>query len=116
MLSAVIAAIAALLIASPAFAHWDGPSDPVMHAWFDGLASGKGLCCSFADGLALQDIDWDTGGPNNAYRVRLLGAWVVVPAESVVTVPNKYGSAVVWPVSDGNGHYWIRCFMPGTLS
>jgi hypothetical protein len=27
--------------------------------WFDRLASGKGLCCSFADGLSVQDVDWD---------------------------------------------------------
>jgi hypothetical protein len=28
--------------------------------WFDQLASGKGLCCSFADGFSVQDVDWDT--------------------------------------------------------
>ena len=28
--------------------------------WFDRLASGKGLCCSFADGFSVQDVDWDT--------------------------------------------------------
>jgi hypothetical protein len=28
--------------------------------WFDRLASGKGLCCSFADGATVQDVDWDT--------------------------------------------------------
>jgi hypothetical protein len=27
--------------------------------WFDRLASGKGLCCSFADGVTLEDVDWD---------------------------------------------------------
>ena len=26
--------------------------------WFDQLASGKGLCCSFADGFSVQDVDW----------------------------------------------------------
>jgi hypothetical protein len=29
--------------------------------WFDRLASGKGLCCSFADGFSVQDVDWDSG-------------------------------------------------------
>ena len=71
-----------------------------LHAWFDQLASGKGLCCSFADGFSVQDVDWDTGGgtgeggvdctgsqPANTptpcsygrYRVRLHGQWIVVP-------------------------------------
>ena len=27
--------------------------------WFDKLASGKGLCCSFADGVSVKDVDWD---------------------------------------------------------
>ena len=26
-----------------------------LHAWFDQLASGKGLCCSFADGVKVED-------------------------------------------------------------
>jgi hypothetical protein len=30
------------------------------HVRFDRLASGKGLCCSFADGFSVQDVDWDT--------------------------------------------------------
>jgi hypothetical protein len=39
--------------------------------WFDQLASGKGLCCSFADGVSVQDVDWDT--QDGRYRVRLHG-------------------------------------------
>ena len=31
-----------------------------LHAWFDQLASGKGLCCSFADGFKVENVDWDT--------------------------------------------------------
>ncbi|MGY3409138.1 hypothetical protein ACVWZV_005251 [Bradyrhizobium sp. GM5.1] len=30
-----------------------------LKAWFDGLRSGKGPCCSDADGSALSDTDWD---------------------------------------------------------
>jgi len=37
--------------------------------WFDRLASGKGLCCSFADGVSVQDVDWDT--QDGHYRVRI---------------------------------------------
>jgi hypothetical protein len=33
--------------------------------WFDRLASKNGLCCAFADGVSLQDVDWDTqDGPS----------------------------------------------------
>jgi hypothetical protein len=28
--------------------------------WFDRLASRNGLCCSFADGVSVEDVDWDT--------------------------------------------------------
>ena len=50
--------------------------------WFDQLASGKGLCCSFADGVSVQDVDWDTQG--GSYRVRVNGQWVVVPDAAVL--------------------------------
>lgn len=105
---------------APAGAHWTGPSDPAMHAWFDSLGSGKGLCCSFADGLALDDPDWGTesvagadGQSQVVYWVTVEGHKIAVPAEAVVTAPNKFGRAVVWPYQDMNGHTQIRCFMPG---
>ena len=79
--------------------------------WFDQLASGKGLCCSFADGFSVQDVDWDT--QDGRYRVRLQGEWVVVPDTAVVSEPNRFGPAVVWPYLDAMGATQIRCFMPG---
>jgi hypothetical protein len=82
-----------------------------LHAWFDQLASGKGLCCSFADGFSVKDVDWDT--QEGRYRVRLKGEWIVVPDNAVVTEPNRYGPAVVWPYLDSDGATQIRCFMPG---
>src|SRR6201996_8491535 len=97
-----------------------------LKGWFDQLASGKGLCCSFADGVSVQDVDWDTEAvdvdcPANTaavpigctevhYRVRLNGKWIVVPNAAVVTEPNKFGPAVVWPYQDMNGVTQIRCF------
>ena len=39
--------------------------------WFDRLASGKGLCCSFADGFSVQDVDWDT-------KVSCANLWAMV--------------------------------------
>ena len=89
---------------------------PALHAWFDRLASAKGLCCSFADGAKVEDVDWDTqrgadGGVR--YRVRLNGQWLDVPEAAVVTEPNRFGPAVVWPYRDIEGKTQIRCFIPG---
>jgi hypothetical protein len=79
--------------------------------WFDRLASRNGLCCAFADGVSVQDVDWDT--QDGHYRVRIQGEWIVVPDDSVVTEPNRFGPAVVWPYIDRYGNTRIRCFIPG---
>ena len=79
--------------------------------WFDRLASRNGLCCAFADGVSVQDVDWDT--QEGHYRVRIHGQWLVVPDAAVVTQPNRFGPAVVWPYYDRYGNTQIRCFMPG---
>jgi hypothetical protein len=83
-----------------------------LKSWFDQLASEKGLCCSFADGFRVDNVDWDT--QDGHYRVRLNGQWIVVPDEAVVTEPNKFGAAVVWPYMGTDGQTQIRCFLPGT--
>jgi hypothetical protein len=41
--------------------------DSSLHDWFEHLASGKGLCCSYADGYVIQDADWES--KNGHYRV-----------------------------------------------
>lgn len=82
-----------------------------LHAWFDKLSSGKGLCCSFADGQQINDVDWDV--KDGHYRVHLGKEWIDVPDNALVTVPNKFGPAVVWPY-DGGGYTAIRCFLPGS--
>jgi hypothetical protein len=86
-------------------------ADSPLKPWFDRLASRKGLCCSFADGVTVQDVDWDT--QDGHYRVRIYGQWVVVPDAAVVTEPNRFGPTVVWPYRDRDGTTQIRCFMPG---
>ncbi len=86
-------------------------ADSLLKPWFDKLASGKGLCCSFADGVKVEDVDWDT--QDGRYRVRLQGQWVVVPDMALVTEPNRFGPAVVWPYQDAAGATQIRCFLPG---
>ena len=57
----------------------------------------------FADAVSLQDVDWDT--QDGHYRVRIQGEWIVVPDDSVVTEPNRFGPAV----DAGDGTTRIRC-------
>jgi hypothetical protein len=88
-------------------------SSPELRAWFEGLKSGKGPCCSDADGTAVSDVDWESG--NGHYRVRLEGQWVDVPDEAVITEPNRIGRTMVWPLRGYLG-LTIRCFMPGSMT
>lgn len=88
-------------------------SSPEMKAWFDGLRSGKGPCCSDADGSAVSDVDWET--KNGHYKVRIDGAWVDVPDEAVINEPNRVGRTMVWPIRGYPG-VSIRCFMPGSMT
>jgi len=109
---AVVASCMLVFVPGRVTAHDDGRyADSPLKAWFDQLASGKGLCCSFADGVSVENVDWDT--QNGRYRVRIQGQWFVVPDAAVVTEPNKFGPAVVWPYQDSDGATQIRCFLPG---
>jgi len=101
-----------VLVPSAVSARDDGRyANSPLKAWVDQLASKKGLCCSFADGVSVEDVDWDS--QNGSYRVRLHGQWIVVPDSAVVTEPNRFGPAVVWPYQDADGTTQIRCFLPG---
>jgi hypothetical protein len=86
--------------------------------WFESLKSGKGPCCSDADGMVLADVDWESA--NGHYRVRIEGAWWEVPDDAVITEPNRAGRTMVWPtytwLSRGRlERIDIRCFMPGSM-
>jgi len=81
--------------------------------WFDSLRSGKGPCCSDADGTAVADVDWES--KDGHYRVRLDGEWIDVPDEAVITEPNRVGRTMVWPMRGYLG-LSIRCFMPGSMT
>jgi len=81
--------------------------------WFDSLKSGRGLCCSNADGIAVSDPDWDS--KDGHYRVRLEGEWIEVPDDAVITEPNRAGRTMVWPIQSALGKS-VRCFLPGTMS
>lgn len=82
-----------------------------LRPWFESLASKKGLCCSFADGRAVEDVDWQS--KDGHYQVRLDNKWIDVPDNAVVTGPNWLGKTVVWPIWQSGNVWDIRCFMPG---
>jgi hypothetical protein len=100
-----------ILLCTPALAH--DPRHPELNDWFNKLSSGRGPCCSFADGFAVADPDWDS--KNGHYRVRLENKWIDVPDEALITEPNRAGRTMVWPVRF-DGQIVIRCFMPGSMS
>ena len=126
----VIALVMALLV-QRVFARDDGryAASP-LKPWFDSLRSGRGSCCSDADGWALADVDWES--KDGHYRVRLpvmqfvpnasqqapapgtAMVWVDVPDDAVITEPNRAGRTMVWPIW-GDGPT-IRCFMPGAMT
>jgi hypothetical protein len=81
--------------------------------WFDSLKSGKGPCCSDADGYAVADPDWES--KSGHYRVRIEGEWWDVPDDAVITEPNRAGRTMVWPIR-GWGGLTIRCFLPGSMT
>ena len=81
--------------------------------WFDGLRSGKGPCCSDADGSAVSDVDWES--KDGHYRVRIDGDWYDVPEDAVITEPNRVGRTMVWPIRGYQG-LSIRCFIPGSMT
>ncbi len=89
-----------------------------LRPWFDSLKSGRGPCCSDADGRTLKDVDWDT--QNGHYRVFIENKWVVVPDEAVIKEPNRSGQTIVWPIYHsiygGPLEVEIRCFMPGSMT
>ena len=88
-------------------------SQSPLKPWFDSLKSGKGPCCSAADGSAVSDPDWES--KNGHYRVRIDNEWVDVPDDAVITEPNRAGRTMVWPIKGSLG-ITIRCFMPGSMT
>ena len=100
-----------LLLCSPALAH--DASRPELNEWFNKHASGMGLCCSFADGFAVSDVDWES--KDGHYRVHLENNWIDVPDDALITEPNRAGRTMVWPMLF-NGEISVRCFMPGSMT
>jgi hypothetical protein len=106
--------IPAALLVGNAMARDDGRySGSPLKPWFDSLKSGKGPCCSVADGVVVADPDWES--KDGHYRVRLEGEWIMVPDDAVITEPNRAGRTMVWPVKGSLG-ISIRCFLPGSMT
>ena len=60
-LVSLAACLTTILVPGQLVARDDGRfANSPLKPWFDRLASGKGLCRSFADGFSVQDVDWDT--------------------------------------------------------
>jgi hypothetical protein len=98
-------------------AEWDDIFPPAsggmpdnVRSWFRGVRAPSGVpCCDISDGhRTAYDIRSD------GYWVPIGGAWQHVPEEAVVhNAGNPVGEAVVWYVRQGEGTYYIRCFVPG---
>jgi len=107
---------AAVILTRDPTGKWAG--DP-LQPWFESLRNRAGLyCCAKADGHPLDDDEWDM--KSNNYRVFLNGEWTVVPDDTVISVPNKLGKAIVWFQNPGelpwggNTSTPILCFIPGS--
>ena len=112
-----LALVVSLSVAAVPFAQARDPdgryANSPLKQWFDSLRSGKGPCCSDADGSAVSDVDWES--KDGHYRVRLDDKWWDVPDEAVITEPNRVGRTMVWPIRGYQG-ITIRCFMPGSMT
>ena len=88
--------------------------DSPIHRWFEAQHSVTGAwCCDISDGHVLEDSDWGQNGTN--YRVRINGAWQLVPDTAMRDPhggPNPTGKAVVWYTIGDYGLH-IYCFSPG---
>lgn len=119
MIPRMLVGVTLSLTISMASARDDGRyANSPLKPWFDSLRSGKGPCCSDADGSAVQDADWVSS--DSHYRVKLEGEWFDVPDEAVLKQPNLYGKTMVWPIfyrSMGKlDRVEIRCFIPGSMT
>jgi hypothetical protein len=86
-------------------------NSPEVAKWVVGLHNGNGVgCCATADGWKPQQVEWDM--TRKGYRVMIEGHWTDVPADAVISGPNKLGHAEVWYYHI-DGLPAVRCFLPG---
>lgn len=100
--------LAMLVVGAQAHARDDGRyAQSPLKQWFDSLKSGKGFCCSDADG---EQTEYEMRG--NSYWAPIDGVMTEVPADALLNVPNKVGRAMKW-ISTIDGRKSFRCFLPG---
>jgi hypothetical protein len=110
----LLLAAAVILIRDPTGKWTRDPLQP----WFESLRNKvEQYCCAKADGRRLDEGEWDI--KDNHYRVLLQGKWTVVPDDTLLLGPNRFGKAIVWLESPGepwggNTSIPILCFMPGS--
>lgn len=118
MLRALVATALAVIVLASLVLSAQGRDDgryaqSPLKGWFDSLRGQHGMsCCSNADGMRLDDPDWEFSGEE--YRVKIDGDWIAVPPDALVKQQNRVGYAIVWPWKDFAGKTQIRCFMPGS--
>lgn len=114
LFASILIVSASMLTGAPLAARDDGRyANSPLKSWFDSLRSGRGPCCSDADGTVVSDVDWES--KDGHYRVRLEGEWIDVPDDAVITQPNLAGRTMVWPMPRDDKPPLIRCFMPGPM-
>ena len=99
-----VSVVCVLVLASPnaaVHARDDGRyANSPLKTWFDQLRSGKGPCCSDADGTAVSDVDWETH--DGHYRVRLDNQWIDVPDDAVIAEQGRQDNGVADTRLHGN--------------
>ena len=104
--------LTAILVGS-AIARDDGRyAGSPLKPWFDSLRSGKGPCCSDADGIAIAD---PIGNPRTGATVF---GWMEngLLFRMMRSSPSRTaGQTMVWPVKGALGTS-IRCFLPGSMT
>src|SRR5258708_12341681 len=94
-----------LLMTTATVARDDGRyANSPLKPWFDSLKSGKGFCCSEADGRETEYAIHES-----RYWLPVNGFWTEVPDDARITEPNRAGRPMLWldPLQN------IRCFIPG---
>ena len=109
-----IAFLMLFLVSLAAHAHIHDRPD--LDNWVNGLTNKQGgQCCDNTEARRVEDPDYE-GLPDGSggYRVKIDGAWLVVPESRVIQEPNRYGPALAWPYKNMGGITEIRCFLPGS--
>jgi hypothetical protein len=119
---AVLIVISIIVLTLPAWAH--DHDHPELNAWYETLKNANDVpCCDSSEATRVENVDWQSKCADGrcTYQVFIAKKWWDVPEWAVLTVPNRNGTALVWPIyywndgkpENGISSIFIRCFMPG---